>query len=115
MEDRRVRSSRNINIKLRKIVYYFLGVIESLLAFRLIFRVLGANPEGAFVSLIYSITEFLQAPFGGIFRSAVTAGIETRSVMEPTTIISMVVYAIVAYGIVKLIKILETPRIQTRV
>ena len=46
-------------------------------------------------------------PFSGIFRSAVTTGIETKSFMEPATIIAMIVYAIVGWGIVKLIEIMK--------
>lgn len=88
-----------------RIVYYILGVLEVLLAFRLIFKLLGANPQSPFVSLIYSVSEAFLIPFNGIFRSAVTKGIEAQAVLEPTTIIAMIVYAIMAWGIVKLIEI----------
>ncbi len=93
------------NLQARKIVYYILGVFEVLLAFRLIFKLLGANPQSPFVSFIYSVTQAFLIPFNGIFRSAVTRGIEAQSVLEPTTIIAMIVYAIIAWGIVKLIEI----------
>ena len=93
------------NLKARKIVYYILGVLEVLLAFRLVFKLLGANPQSPFVSFIYSVSQAFLSPFSGIFRSAVTKGFETQSVLEPTTIIAMIVYAVVAWGIVKLIEI----------
>lgn len=112
MENRETDRSRNSNIKLRKMIYYVLGIIEALLAFRLVFKLLGANSGGAFVSAIYSISGALQTPFRGIFRAAVNNGIETKSVLDPTTIITMIVYALIAYGIVRLIKILETPKNQ---
>ena len=96
-------------MKLRKIVYYILGVLEILFAFRLIFKLLGANPESTFVSLIYTISGAFLTPFSGIFRAAVNKGIETKSILEPTTIIAMIVYALIAYGIVRLIEIYETP------
>lgn len=101
--------NRNKNI-IRKLVYYVLGVLETLLAFRLIFKFLGANPGSTFVSLIYNMSEVFLAPFKGIFRSAVSSGIETKSVLEPTTIIAMIVYALIAYGIVRLIEINKRPR-----
>jgi hypothetical protein len=103
------RSSQN-NLKLRKTVYYLLGIIETFFAFRLIFKLLGANAGSTFVSLIYSISGAFMAPFSGIFRTAVTKGIETKSVLEPATIIAMIVYAVVAYGIVRLIEIYGTPK-----
>lgn len=93
------------HLKARKIVYYILGVLEVLFAFRLVFKLLGANPQSPFVSFIYSVSQAFLSPFTGIFRSAVTKGIETQSVLEPTTIIAMIVYAIVAWGIVKFIEI----------
>jgi len=93
------------NLKARNIVYYILGVIEVLLAFRLVFKLLGANPQSPFVSLIYSVSQAFLSPFTGIFRSAVNKGIEAQSVLEPTTIIAMIVYAVIAWGIVKLIEI----------
>lgn len=93
------------NLKAKNIVYYILGVLEVLLAFRLVFKLLGANPKSPFVSFIYSVSQAFLAPFNGIFRSAVTKGIEAQSILEPTTIIAMIVYAILAWGIVKLIEI----------
>ena len=94
-----------MNSKARKIIYYFLGVLEVLFAFRLVFKVLGASPKSSFVSIIYSVTNLFIAPFNGIFRVAVSEGIETQSVLEPTLIIAMIVYAALAWGIVRLIEI----------
>ncbi len=85
------------------LVYYILGVLEILFAFRLVFKLLGANPNSGFVSFIYSITGGLLAPFLGIFHTTVSQGVETTSVLEPATIIGMIVYALVGWGITKLI------------
>jgi len=102
-----VAESGQGSLKAKKIVYYLLGIVEILLACRFILRLLGANPVNTFVKIIYSITNALLWPFSGIFRSAVTTGIETKSFMEPATIIAMIVYAIVGWGIVKLIEIMK--------
>jgi len=87
----------------KKVIYYVLGFLEILLAFRFVFKLLGANPGSSFVAFIYSITQIFMAPFTAIFRAAVTQGIETKAVLEPSTIIAMIVYALIAWGIVKLI------------
>lgn len=110
MEESSAYRSRLYNIKLKRTVYYILGVFEVLFAFRLIFKLLGANPGSAFVSFIYTVSGVFIAPFNGIFRSAVTEGIETKSVLEPTTIIAMIVYAIIAYGVARLIEIYGIPK-----
>lgn len=95
------------DVKVRRIIYYMLGVLEVFFAFRLIFKVLGANPDSTFIKIIYSVTQLFLAPFNGIFRMATTEGIETESVLEPTLLIAMVVYAALAWGIVKFIEILN--------
>lgn len=96
---------KDSNSKSVKYIYYALGVLEVFFAFRFVFKILGANMESPFASFIYSTTNFFISPFAGIFRFAVTEGIETKSVLEPTLIIGMIVYALVALGIVKLIEI----------
>jgi len=108
MEQNTNSSTSVNNFKFRKIVYYILGIIEAFFAFRLMFKLLGANPGSVFVSLIYTVSGAFLAPFSGIFRTAVTKGIETKSVLEPATIIAMIVYALIAYGIVRLIEIFGT-------
>lgn len=98
------------NIKAKKIVYYILGVLEVLFAFRLIFKLLGANPWSGFVAFIYSVSQVFLAPFINIFRPGVTRGNMTQAVLEPATVIGMIVYAILAWGIVKLIEIIRAPK-----
>lgn len=88
------------------IVYYILGAIEILLLFRLIFKMTGANPATGFVTFIYSISNFFVAPFKAIFDTATAPGAETTAVFEPSALIAMAVYAVVAFGIVKLIGIM---------
>ena len=97
-----MNENRAEKFRARRIIYYVLGFLEVLLAFRLVFKVLGANPGSGFVSFIYSITQIFLVPFTAIFRSAVAQGIETKAVLEPGTIIAMVIYALIAWGIVKL-------------
>lgn len=91
----------------KNMIYYILGLLETILAFRLILMLLGANPQSGFVAFIYSVSRIFLAPFSGIFRAFISEGIETKSVFEPATIIAMIVYALAAYGIVKLIRISE--------
>lgn len=84
----------------KRVIYYILGILEVLLAFRLVFKLLGANPESGFVSFLYSVTKVFLAPFKAIFEPAASPGIE-NGVLEPSTLIAMLVYAVVAWGIVK--------------
>jgi len=95
------------------IVYFLFGILEVILAFRLIFKLMGASTSSSFVSLIYSLTGIFILPFEGIFRRGFTQGLETTSVLEPSTLVAIIVYAVLAWGIVKLIGIFSGERQET--
>lgn len=81
-----------------QIVWYILGLIEVLLGFRFILKLLGANPDAGFSSLIYGVTDFLVAPFMKVFNISQVAG----NIFEWTTLLAMFVYWAVAIGIINL-------------
>lgn len=87
------------------LIYFIFGILEILLGFRLVLKLMGASVASGFVNLIYSITRIFILPFEGIFRRATTEGIETTSILEPSTLVALVVYAILAWGIVMLVRI----------
>lgn len=89
------------------LMYFFFGALEVLLAFRLILRLTGANSFSAFVGLIYGVTGIFVIPFQGIFQQATAQGAVTTAVLEPATLVAIVVYAVLAVGIVKLLRILS--------
>ncbi|MDO8481686.1 MAG: YggT family protein [bacterium] len=91
-----------------QIVWYILGLIEVLLAFRFALKLLGANPDAGFSSFIYGVTYVFAAPFLNVFSITQVAG----SVFEWTTLLAMFVYLVVAFGILKLFlmgKTVSTP------
>jgi len=91
-----------------QIVWYVLGIVEVLLAFRFVLKLLGANPDAGFSSFIYGVTYVFAAPFLSVFRVTQVAG----NVLEWTTLLAMFVYSILAYGIIKLFlmgKTVSTP------
>lgn len=87
------------------LVYYFFGALEILLVFRLLLKIAGAGLNSWFVSIIYALSSIFIRPFEGIFRRVTAQGVETTSVFEPATIVALMVYAVLAFGIVKLIRI----------
>lgn len=88
-----------------RIVYYVLGVVEVLLAFRFLFKLLGANTVSGFVVFLYAVTKIFVLPFTGIFSSVSSAGGPAGYIFEPATLVAMIVYAIVARGIVSLVRL----------
>jgi hypothetical protein len=91
-----------------QIVWYILGLVEVLLAFRFVLKLLGANAGAGFTNFIYMITAPFAAPFVTVFHVSKAAG----SVFEWTTILAMFVYYVVAWGLIKLLmmgKTVSTP------
>jgi hypothetical protein len=91
-----------------QIVWYILGVLEVLLAFRFVLRLLGANSAAGFTSFIYGTSHPFVAPFLNVFRVTKVEG----SVFEWTTLLAMAVYWLIAMGIAKLFvmgKTVSTP------
>lgn len=81
-----------------QVVWYVLGLLEILLAFRFVLKFLGANPAAGFTSFIYGTTYLFASPFLNVFRITRVEG----SIVEWTTLLAMLVYWIIAWGIIKL-------------
>lgn len=89
-------------------VWYIAGILEVLLAFRFLLKLLAANPNAGFSSFIYNITYFFVSPFISVFGKTQVLG----SIFEWITLLAMLVYALIAFGILKLIlmsKSVSTP------
>lgn len=89
------------------LVYFVFGVLDVLLAFRFVFLLLGANQSSGFVDFIYNLSAGFVAPFAGIFNTTVSNGNITSSVFEPATLVAFIVYGILAWGLVALIRVLS--------
>jgi hypothetical protein len=85
-----------------QVIWYILGVIEVVLAFRIILKLLGANTESGFTNFIYAVSNPFALPFAGIL--GVTGSV---MILEWSTLVAMAVYAIVAYGIVALFQLVK--------
>jgi cation transport ATPase len=85
-----------------RVVWLIAGVILTLLAIRFVFIMLGANPNSGFVNFIYSVSHPFAAPFFGIFGYTQSLG---NAKVEWTTLVAMAVYALIAWGIARLLTI----------
>ena len=93
---------RHAAYRLVQAIYLIFGIIEALVAIRLVLRALGANPDAGFAQLIYGLTAPLIAPFAGLFGNPQAGG----SVLELHSIVALVVYALVAWLLGKLVWLL---------
>ncbi len=87
-----------------QIVWYIVGILEALLAFRFVLKLLGANSAAGFTSFIYNVTYPFAAPFLNVFRRTVVEGVT----FEWTTLLAMLVYWLIALAIIKLFVMSKT-------
>ncbi len=88
--------------RLTQLIYWVFGLVEGLIAIRLILKALGANPSAGFAQFIYGVTAPLVAPFLNLFNNPTYS----NSVLELSSIVALVVYALVAWLLAKLVWIL---------
>ena len=97
-----------------QIAWYLLSLLEIFLAFRFVLKLTGANAGAGFTSFIYACTWPFTAPFLAVFPRTTVEG----SIFEWTTLLSMLVYLLVAFGIIKLFlmgKTVSTPEAAVKV
>ncbi len=88
--------------KIIQVIWYVTGVLEALIGMRVVLRLMAASPEAGFARFIYGITSIFLAPFVGLTPTPAFNG----SVLELWALIGMLVYVLMALGIIKLIRIL---------
>jgi YggT family protein len=98
-EQKRFTAAANQNSTTGRLVnniYFLFSIIEALLAMRLILHLLAANLENSFATVING----LSFPFVAVFaRLLQNPALSAASVLEITTLIAMLVYAILAWFI----------------
>ena len=85
-----------------RVISFVGGVIVVLLAFRFVLALLGANPSNAFANFIYTTSHPLVAPFFSLFRYNTRYGV---SRVEIYTLVAMAVYAVITWGLARLVTI----------
>jgi uncharacterized membrane protein len=97
------QSRANMRYWIASVIYFVLGVLEVILLLRFVFRLLGANRFSGFVSFLYGLSHVFVAPFNGIFNDQ---ALGSHSVLEVSTLIAMLIYALLAWGLVSLGRVL---------
>jgi YggT family protein len=84
------------------VIWLLFGVLEALLGLRFVLRLVGANPESGFAAFVYGLTEPFLRPFYNVFGTPQVGG----SALETTTLLAMIVYALLGWLLVRLIELL---------
>jgi uncharacterized membrane protein len=86
-----------------RIVWTILGLLEIVLAFRFVLKLIAANPASGFAQFMYGISGPFVAPFAGLVATPASGG----TVLEVTTLIAMAVYALLFWIIMRVIFIVS--------
>ena len=93
------RERRIFTFKATQLIWLLLGVLEALLALRILLKLMAANPGNAFAAFLYSITDIFLLPFVGLTATPAAGGM----VLELSTFIAMLVYGLVGWGVERLV------------
>jgi YggT family protein len=89
--------------RVSQLIWLVFGVIIVLIAIRVVLRLIVANPANTFADVIYNITNIFLNPFFGLTGTPTTTN---GMALEVSSLIAIVVYALAAWLIVTLVRIL---------
>ena len=95
----RGRERNRVLAKVTQLITLLTIFLEALLGFRVMLRMIAANPANPFAAFIYNLSAPFVAPFVGL---TVTPNYE-GFVFEFMTVIGMLVYGLVSWGLIQLI------------
>ena len=93
------QEQRAFTFKATQVIWLFLGILESLIALRILFKLIAVNAENPFANLLYSTTHLFVAPFTSLVGAPAAGGM----VFEFYSIIAMIVYWLVGWGVERII------------
>lgn len=96
------REGRIATFKATQLIWLLLGFLEAVLALRFFFKLIGANPENTFATFLYGLTNLFVAPFASLTGAPSAGGM----VFEFSTLIAMIVYALLGWALERLVYVL---------
>jgi len=96
------REQRIFTFKITQLIWLFLGILEALIALRIGLKLIGANPGSPIVALIYGFTQLFLFPFEGMTATPSAGGM----VLELSSFFAMVIYALIAWAVERIVWVL---------
>jgi len=96
------REQRIFTFKATQLVWLLFGVLEALIALRIVLKLFGANPASPVAAFLYGFTDLFLWPFAGLLGTPQAAGM----VLELSSVIAMLVYALIAWALERLVWVL---------
>jgi YggT family protein len=85
--------------KISQFIWLLFSVLEMLIGLRVILKLVAADPNNVFANFIYHVTSPFLQPFFGLMPTPTAEGM----VLETSSIVAMLAYALLAWFIIRLI------------
>ncbi len=95
------QGQRVATFKATQIIWLLLGLLEASIALRVVFKLIAVNAANPFATLLYDVTNLFVAPFKSLVGNPASGGM----VLEITSIIAMLVYLLIAWGIERIVNV----------
>ena len=96
------QGQRVATFKATQIIWLLLGLLEASIALRVVFKLIAVNAANPFAKLLYNVTHLFVAPFKSLVGNPASGGM----VLEISSIIAMLVYLLIAWGIERIVHVL---------
>jgi hypothetical protein len=93
------QEGRMATYKTTQLIWLMLGILEVLLALRFVFKLIGVNATNSFATFLYGLTSLFVFPFASLTGAPAAGGM----VFEFSTLIAMVVYALLGWVLAKIV------------
>jgi hypothetical protein len=93
---------RALVARVTQVLWLLFGFLIALIGMRVLLKLIGANPGAFFAQLVYGVTDLLLWPFAGLTP---TPGVGAFQ-FEISSFIAMLVYALIAWALTRLVWVL---------
>jgi len=88
------REQRIFTFKATQLIWLLFGILETLIALRIVLMLIGANTNSPIVALIYGFTYLFLFPFEGLIGSPAAGNM----VLELSSMFAMLIYGLIAWA-----------------
>lgn len=104
---RRNLTARDFLEVMSGLIWDLMVLLETLLAFRFLLKIAGANATAGLTSLTYGASDPFVRPFSETLMPTPVPGAITPSVFEWPTILAMIAYPIMTWTVLEIIRLLK--------
>jgi hypothetical protein len=93
------RGQRFATFKATQMIWLLLGILEAVIALRVVFKLIGVNAANAFATFLYSVSGLFVAPFASLTGAPAAGGM----VLEISSVIAMIVYLLIGWALERIV------------